>query len=67
MTETNKWLSVLDAIAITSFIVGLANYEENVDQSALNETVSSAVSDIHEHLKVQDEKIDKILATLGVK
>lgn len=66
MTETDKWLSVLDAIAITSFIVGLANYEENVDQSALNEAVSGAVSDIHEHLKIQDEKIDKILATLEV-
>ena len=66
MTENNRWLSVLDTIAITSFIVGLANYEENVDQNALNETVSNAVSDIHEHLKVQDEKMDKILATLGV-
>lgn len=67
MTETDKWLSVLDAIAITSFIVGLANYEENVDQSALNETVSSAVSDIHDHLKVQDEKLNKILRMLEVK
>lgn len=67
MTETNRWLSVLDAIAITSFVIGIANYEENVDQSALNETVSGAVRDIHEHLKMQDEKIDKILATLEVK
>lgn len=67
MTENNRGLSVLDAVAIMSFIVGLANYEENVDQSALNETVSNAVNDIHEHLKVQDEKMDKILALLGVR
>lgn len=66
MTETNRWLSVLDAIAITSFVIGLANYEENVDQSALDETISNAVSNIHKHLKAQDEKIDKILAILGV-
>ena len=50
----------LDALAVVSFIVGLANYSENVDQSAMSETVKAAVDDIHAHLAEQDEKIAKI-------
>lgn len=50
----------LDALAVVSFIVGLANYAENVDQSSMSETVKAAVDDIHAHLAKQDEKIAKI-------
>lgn len=50
----------LDALTIVSFAVGLANYSENVDQSAMSETVKAAVDDIHAHLAKQDEKIAKI-------
>lgn len=50
----------LDALAVVSFIIGLANYSENVDQSAMSETVKAAVDDIHAHLADQDEKIARI-------
>lgn len=50
----------LDALAVVSFIIGLANYSENVDQSAMSETVKAAVDDIHAHLAEQDEKIARI-------
>ena len=55
---------LLDAITMVSFIVGLLNYGENVDQTTINDTVQSAVQDIHEHLSEQDEKITKILQLL---
>nr|DAG26929.1 MAG TPA: hypothetical protein [Caudoviricetes sp.] len=55
---------LLDAITMVSFIVGLLNYGENVDQTTINDTVQSAVQDIHKHLAKQDEKITKILQLL---
>lgn len=59
-----KQYDLLDAITMVSFIVGLLNYGENVDQTTINDTVQSAVQDIHEHLAKQDEKIMKILQLL---
>ena len=60
----NKQYDLLDAITMVSFIVGLLNYGENVDQTTINNTVQSAVEDIHDHLSEQDEKITKILQLL---
>lgn len=59
-----KQYDLLDAITMVSFIVGLLNYGENVDQTTINNTVQSAVQDIHDHLSEQDEKITKILQLL---
>lgn len=67
MSETNKQLSLLDIIGIVSFVVGVANYNENVDQSSLQEVTDKAIADIHAHLKIQDDKIDKILEVLDKK
>lgn len=61
----SKQYDLLDAIAMVSFIIGLLNYGENIDQSTMNDAVQSAVQDIHEHLTEQDEKITKILQLLG--
>ena len=58
--------TILDAMTIVSFIIGLANYGENVDQSAMSKTVQAAVDDIHRHLAYQDEKLSKLLAKLEV-
>lgn len=58
-------LSILDAIAIVSFLIGLANYDENVGQSQMQDAVNGAVSDIHSHLQRQDEKLDQILNLLS--
>lgn len=60
----SKQYDLLDAITMVSFIVGMLNYGENVDQTTINDTVQSAVQDIHEHLAEQDEKITKILQLL---
>lgn len=46
--------TILDAMTIVSFMIGLANYGENVDQSAMSKIVQGAVGDIHRHLADQD-------------
>lgn len=58
--------TVLDAMTIVSFLIGLANYGENVDQSTMSKTVQDAVNDIHRHLADQDEKLSKLLTKLEV-
>lgn len=58
---TNGNLDWLDVIAVVSFVIGLANYEENVDQSTMNDAIKQAVKDIHNHLEEQDNKINEIL------
>lgn len=58
--------TILDAMTIVSFVIGLANYGENVDQSTMSKTVQAAVDDIHRHLADQDEKLSKLLAKLEV-
>lgn len=63
----NKQNSFLDAIAMVSFIIGVLNYNENVDQSTMDNAVKSAVEDIHNHLAKQDDKINAIMAKLGIK
>lgn len=65
MRWSNEGISLLDAMALVSFFIGLANYDENVDQSSMNKTVKQAVEDIHYHLSMQDEKINEILLKLG--
>ena len=64
MRGSNEGISLLDAMALVSFLIGLANYDENVDQSSMNKTVKQAVDDIHKHLAIQDEKIDLLLSKL---
>lgn len=58
--------TILDAMTIVSFMIGLANYGENVDQSAMSKIVQTAVDDIHRHLADQDEKLSKLLTKLEV-
>lgn len=51
-------------MALIGFLIGVANYEENITQSDLQEVMKSALKDIHEHLEMQDNKIDDILMLL---
>lgn len=62
--NNNRNNGLFDAMAITSFLLGMANYNENVTQSTLQETAKNIISDIHNHLKEQDEKIDYIINML---
>lgn len=64
MSGENKQLTLLDIIGIVSFVIGVANYEENVDQSSLQQVTDKAIAEIHAHLQTQDDKIDKILEAL---
>ena len=50
---------------MVSFIMSLANYSENLDQSSAQDMLNNVVKDIHKHLQQQDDKIDKILELVG--
>lgn len=62
-SNNREYLS--DVLSIASFIVGLANYGENLDQRSAQDLLDKQTKEIHEHLKMQDEKIDKIIKMLG--
>ena len=49
---------------MVSFVIGVANYKENVSQSQLKDTAESILREIHEHLEMQDRKLDEILERL---
>ena len=61
----NEQLSVMDILGVVSFVLGLANYTENLSQTQFQDELNKAVTDIHRHLQIQDDKIDLILATLS--
>ena len=67
----NGELTFLDLISIISFCVGLQNLDLNIAQEDLdNQTqeldrkLHEVVDNIHQHLQVQDNKIDMILKEL---
>ena len=69
---SNGEFTFLDIISIISFCVGLQNLDINLAQEDLdNQTqeldrrLRTVVDDIHEHLQMQDEKIDMILEVLN--
>lgn len=62
--ENRSNQTLMDALAIVSFMIGLANYGENVSQGQMQEVVNQAVKDIHRHLEIQDYKMDEILSLL---
>lgn len=59
--------NVLDAIAAISFVLGVANYQENISQSDVQNLVQNALRDVHNHLERQDKKIDEILEIIKQK
>ena len=65
MGENRFNQNIMDAMAIVSFVIGLANYNENIGQTDLQEVVNGAIDDIHRHLQIQDNKIDMIIEMLG--
>lgn len=56
----------MDILAIASFIVGLKNYGENLDQSKAQEMLNNVLEELHGHLREQDAKIDKIIEYLNI-
>lgn len=66
-----KQFDFLDVLNICSFMIGLKNLEENLNQSDkqelihdLNQKTDYLLNEINKHLEIQDEKIDKILEIL---
>lgn len=67
----NGKFTFLDMIAIISFLVGLENLDMNITQEDMDEeskrltaNLNQAVSDIHDHLAIQDMKLNIILEKL---
>ena len=69
--DSKQW-DFIDILSILSFVIGLQNLELNIDQNDMDrqtkdinekadELVSKALSEIHDHLQTQDEKINQIL------
>ena len=61
MNGNQNQLGLLDILTIVSFVVGIANYEETIDQNKLQDILNDVLKGVHEHLKEQDRKIDEIL------
>lgn len=64
----NGQLTFLDMISLMSYNIGLQNLKLNVAQEdldkqtqELDKDLHAVVDDIHKHLALQDEKIDKII------
>lgn len=67
----NGELTLLDLISIVSFCVSLQNLELNLDEQdldrqtqELDKSLKGVVDDIHNHLSVQDAKLNLILNKL---
>lgn len=67
----NQQLDFLDLLNILSFVIGILNYQENLTQSdkqellhKVDEDTQTAIQEIHNHLQMQDNKIDKIINIL---
>ena len=66
--------SLLDVLNVISFLIGVANYNENLTQTdkqelihKLDKQTSELLSQLNAHLERQDENIDKLLTMLEVK
>ena len=65
---SNGQLTFLDIVALLSFYIGLENLDLNIGQSDLDRQTQELdarlrenIKDIHDHLRMQDEKLDKLL------
>ena len=68
--ERNQ-LDFMDVLSICSFVIGLQNLQENMNQndkqelmSSLDEKTNRILKEIQDHLEKQDDKIDHILDIL---
>ena len=67
----NNELDFIDVLSILSFWISLQNLKINISQqdmdnqtTELTERLEKAINDIHEHLSVQDTKINALLNRL---
>ena len=67
----NGEFTFLDLLAITSFFIGVGNYNLNLTQDdkqdlmqSFNNQTTGALNEIHGHLQEQDRKLDLIIQQL---
>lgn len=65
--SNGEW-TFIDILALISFCVGLQNLDLNISQENLDSQTKEldaklreVVDDIHQHLQMQDEKLDKLM------
>ena len=68
---TNREWDFLDWISVMSFLIGVANYDENLTQGdkqdllhEVDEATEQAIQKVREHLTEQDKKIERIVEIL---
>ena len=68
---TNREWDFLDLISVMSFLIGVANYDENLTQGdkqdllhEVDEATEQAIQKVREHLTEQDKKTERILEIL---
>ena len=57
-------LDFLDILTIMSFVLQIQNQSHIIDVGDIQEEIGKAVNNVHAHLTIQDEKINKILIIL---
>ena len=69
MSKINE--DLLDVLSIVNFIIGVANFDQNLTQSdkqdlvqKLDQTTREVLNRAQAHLQMQDEKLDMILERL---
>lgn len=63
MMRREEW-SFMDLVSMASFLLSIANLEQNLDQNQLQDSLNRVMADVHNHLQEQDEKLDQILSLL---
>ena len=63
MMRREEW-SFIDLVSMASFLLSIANLEQNLDQNQLQGSLNQVMADVHNHLQDQDEKLDQILSLL---
>ena len=71
LNNNDNQLGLLDILSIMSFVISLMNLDENLGQSdkqelmeELNAKTNKLLSELHKHLEVQDDKLDKIMEAI---
>lgn len=60
----DEQLDLLDILTIISFTIQLQNQSNIIRMTDVQKEVRAAVNELHEHLELQDDKLDQVLALL---
>ena len=71
-------MTFVDMISLMSFAIGLENLDLNVTQNDIeaqtadldarvNEKIHEMLTEIHTHLRTQDDKLDQIMASISAR